>query len=165
MSREIKFRGKRIDNGEWIYGGYANKDDKVYIIIKIRYTPDTRDWDTVEYYENHPNYTLSFAEVLPDTVGQYIGVTDKNGKEIYEGDIVKRKMFDDFEIGQVVWINDEYCGFRLKCKGYYLPIPANKKTGKSEIDEVIGNAHENSDLFSEVENEQVYFGDWFAGML
>ena len=67
MNREIKFRGKRIDTGEWVYGYLA---DENYI----------NDINTVD---------LSSVEVDPDTVGQYTGLEARNWKEIYEGDIVE----------------------------------------------------------------------------
>lgn len=68
MSREIKFRGKQIDNGEWVYGYLADED----------------------YINDINSIDLSSIEVDRDTIGQFTGLLDKNGKEIYEGDIVER---------------------------------------------------------------------------
>jgi uncharacterized phage protein (TIGR01671 family) len=127
--REILFRGKRIDNGEWIEGFYCTyKFDNIRPVAKRHYI--------MPLWTNHEN------EVDPTTVGQYTGLTDKNGKRIFEGDILQYKNETCWVIN---WCAEET---RFVVTGYI----DGKKCEHICIDtvfrdfEVIGNIHDNPDL-------------------
>lgn len=75
MNREILCRGKRIDNGEWAYGNYVNCTG-----------PDCQPNETRHYIVGYPN---AWYEIYTSTLGECTGLRDRNGKRIFEGDIVK----------------------------------------------------------------------------
>ena len=130
--REILFRGKRLDNGEWVYGYYVHigpvSCQRAYII---------------------PEYTSAIyvEEVDPSTVDQYTGLMDKNGKRIFEGDIVST------DIARPYFIVEFRDGcFMFNCndggKDYYdimLPILEDAQT-EYKYGEIIGNIHDNPEL-------------------
>ena len=119
----IKFRGKREDNGEWVYGAfYPIKDERVYFIINNCQSIDFDDNST--FFNGY--------KVHKKSVGQFTGLHDKNGKEIYEGDIVtdgvgKYKIIYDLKLAGY----QPYCIFRDDPENYC---------------EVIGNIFENPEI-------------------
>ena len=140
--REILFHGKRADNGEWVEGDllqikYYNKP-----IIECKIMPQTP--------------VSSAYPVLPETVGQFTGLTDKNGKKIFEGDIVKTHYANaqksDF-IEQVVFHNGKFCAYfsNQLCKQWVNlydgteHLPQDKSVYMDSV-EVIGNIHDNPEL-------------------
>ena len=136
--REILFRGKRVDDKEWCCGYFVSQNKESYIFEQ----PEVdKGIDLGGYLD-----CCQMSEVIPETVGQYTGITDKNGRKIFEGDIIK--IPDDYEefghnAGEIYEIYFGCGGFRLKPKyskarGYWLE--------DDRMVEVIGNIHDNPEL-------------------
>lgn len=150
--REILFRGKQ-PQGNWSYGGLIQSANNFYISIEI-------------------DKGFMCAYVKPETVGQYTGLTDKNGKKIFEGDIVQYSTYDDFDCQSIVKFGEykqdgsdgEYKA--SDCLGFYVEVdnftcpdwcdnePERfhdylKQQSLAEIAsqcEIIGNIHDNPEL-------------------
>ena len=149
MNRTIKFRAKRIDNNKWAYGGLIQADD--YCII---------DQGNELYVERDYNFRgdthfFQLSGVMCDekTVGQFTGLLDKNGKEIYEGDIISV----NGKYPKLVKYIDDYACFCLANitdlnKKWISPWQQVSSSWwndfKREI-RVIGNIYDNPDLIKE----------------
>lgn len=161
--REILFRGKRVDNGEWVYGYYAHFKDMHDVKADIIYTG---------YADIHMGSLLPECyDVNPETVGQYTGLSDKNGVKIFENDIVR--------YGKKNWVvnwNDETFRWEISLKDgcYQYPIYDGQGypkyvdritlgwvaaefqlSGQLSV-EVIGNKFDNPELIERDNNEK----DW-----
>lgn len=133
MKREILFRGKRTDNGEWIYGDLRHISDGHggYILCIVDNT-------------NGRNNDVTGVEVVPETVGQFTGLTDKNGKKIYEGDIVKA--FDCIYVIYVVMWDSVRAMFYLRDHISRVMSDFYNYFGSNLV--VIGNIHDNPSLLN-----------------
>lgn len=153
MNREIKFRGQKLDSKEFVYGQLAYMfDDKNHALIIPSCYYATRDFDEEDENGNpiiqNDLAIGGFLSVKSETVGQFTSLHDKNGKEIYEGDI-----FDYHGIVNVVIFKDGmfcYDSYRenknleniVELSNYFF----NWENNKSKEIEVIGNIYENPEL-------------------
>lgn len=122
--RKIKFKAKRLDNQEWVYGYFYEENDNTYIIEDCQ-------------KESMLNRNIPY-KVNPDTACQFTGSVDKNGKEIYEGDVIH--IGPDYYV--VIWVED-LGGFYLKVD--YAKLPCTSPLGamlcRFDFD-VIGNIND-----------------------
>lgn len=145
MNREIKFKGKSLTTSEWLYGSLFNDGAEDYIL------------------PNLPGAVLDYEDYQVDsnTVGQFTGLKDKNGKDIFEGDVVERKdsAFGFSHVG-VVKFDSSLGAFVLEYEKYGMTCQCTFDKGFSENDgmctidgtfsyEVIGNIYDNKELIKE----------------
>jgi uncharacterized phage protein (TIGR01671 family) len=140
MQREIKFRGLRTDGKGWVYGYYyatrKGTDDPLDIHIIVQ-DDGSNSW-------RH--------EVLPESVGQWLGLTDKNGAEVYEGDILEVEGGMEICTTQIYW-DDELCGFfdKRNLDGDSFTHYEGDLTWV-EDHLIIGNIHQNPELIGKEAN-------------
>ena len=118
--REIKFRGKRLNDGEWVEGNFVKGciDNFAYI---------------VEF--GNKDLCRNYVEVIPETVGQYTGFDDKNGKKVFEGDILKAE----------IWWEQGGCYPHTETCFTEATFP-NMYKNHFEKFEVVGNIYDNPEL-------------------
>ena len=166
--RKIKFKGKRIDNKEWVYG-YLYKlplpNGEVYMIL----TQDNNHLDN----RLEPKYHLAFTlwvdlfVVDPATISQFTGLVDKNGKEIYERDIllwtrknvhIEGHLLQDFSHKCIVYYDNDKCAFQFRCKLRYGAcvgyLDFDDERADESFVEVIGNIHDNPELLEKGGNDE-----------
>lgn len=137
--RDIRFRGKRIDNGEWVYGSLLDDfGKKTWIVNTIQDIKDAMS-DNVWF------------EVDPSTVGQYTGLKDRNGRDIYEGDVVRLDDDDASTFSEVFYDGGALCVRSSDFTYEYDVIAIGWANENLRVDvEVIGNIHDNPELLEEI---------------
>lgn len=146
--REILFKAKRIDNGKWIKGYYAECKGKTFIGINIFID---------DMFEVFCTPVIRWFEIDPETLCQFTGLCDKNGKRIWENDVVWLVCDGKEHIYQIVWDNSELDFKATKGEENY-GTNYEYLLCCDEI-EVIGNIFDNKELLQEELNEQISISD------
>ena len=138
------FRGKRIDNNEWVFGDLITNKDKLYIHPKEN-----------DFTKN------SFIEVKPETVGQFTTLIDKNRKKVFEGDIVVFNMGRNLPNVSIVPRVVFYDEMNTQFTKYVSPFSTLERGAVKDEGEVIGNMYDNFDILvdsvkAQLNNETKY---------
>ena len=131
--REILFRAKRKNNGEWVEGSYHHQTDYYGDLCDTHYIINGNVTDTEGYGEHY--------EIDPETLCQFTGMVDKNGRRIWENDIIKHEISDT--IGVVKWYHEDYVGW------YVDDVVVDEQQFTDEMwneCEVIGNIFDQPEL-------------------
>ena len=150
--REILFKGKRIDNGEWIEGyifdnGFGGEEKKYFVggLVIEKYNGTACDeWDITG---------IDFCEIDPETICQFTGLMDKSGKKIWENDICdrKEKYPEIVNMSNGDWTLDYSYVFDKKLGNGYCNL--GFYVNERKCVEVIGNIFDNPELLQEELNE------------
>lgn len=157
QEREILFRGKRVDTGEWVTGASIldctiENEKSVYII-----SSNSVGKCSANKYGTINNLKAIMRKIIPETRGEYTGLTDKNGVKIFEGDIIKHYFGEDYGVVKfgeysqpsddeftkhigfyVDWVTGESKDVLRKDLGYWVDIDS--------YDIIAGNIHDNSEF-------------------
>ena len=139
--REILFRGKRTDNGEWVEGAFCPKD------CDMPFGPMVDKPSIIKLDDPCSGF---WFEVDPNTVGQFTGLMDKNGKRIFEGDVVAQSWYDfdepaDDSFGEVVFSVSD-CSFSVLDLNKNEIMSMGHGCAYHYEVEIIGNIHDNPEL-------------------
>lgn len=153
MKRKILFRGFHPDEngntvitlngmkirGEWVFGHLIDGADITLIV------PQNNEFSFCE--EENLAMDLIAVDVIPETVGQWV-TTDKNGKDVFENDIVKCQFHDEKFVGFIEWQSQTACYLLYNGEGDWLPLDA---TDDEITLEKVGNIYDNWELLESIQ--------------
>lgn len=162
--REILFRGKSVEDGKWFTGQLLRLKSSVSG-KELNVIVEGCEWDDSDEWFN----IFKMAKVVPETVGQFTGLTDNNGKRIFEGDIIRYadlydyncylesidnpEVYDNIDLGNIWTIDEVVYGIKVGYPAFDLKKHDFETNGLSELSEsgqyfyeVISNIHDNPEL-------------------